>query len=1418
MSAKKDGFFFLKYRAMNSRVCSLKKIHEGILASVLLSGIAVAAPPDSRVQIRLRSHTLDTALSSSYGSLMTEDALPLARAVEHRESTAGTLPYIVQFSDSIHATWKEAVVEAGGMVHGYMPDNALLVEMAEASVPTVGMIPTVRWIGAYRPEYKVQPTLALVQSRTRAEVDTLEEEPPIHITIQTLSPAYVDEVADWIRQAGGEVFAVKQARRMGLIEARVHSDLIEDLSQQASVRWIEEYVESELHNDFAVLDHHMNVEKVWSMHGLSGANQIVGHADTGLDIGTTNGMHPDFAGRVLSAYAWGRPGDWSDPHAHGTHTAGSILGDGSASSGQFRGVAYAARLVHQSLLDSGGGLGGLPLDLNDLYLQAYADGARIHSDSWGAAVYGDYTSDAQESDEFMWDHKDMLLIFSAGNSGKDSNSDGVVDPDSIGSPGTAKNLLTVGAAENDRLPGSGGYSSYFWYSAWPSSFPRNPIRTDYISSSDDGEHQGMAAFSGRGPTDDGRIKPDLVGPGTDVISCRSQDSSAGTGWGAHANSYYAFSGGTSMSTPLMAGAAALVREFYMTQGGITNPSAALIKGTLINGARSLSPGQYGTGADREIPALPRPNYVEGWGQPDLENTLFPAAPSTLSARDDGSLSTSQIDTFQIYVYATDKLSVTLAYTDYPGDPAAAVALVNDLDLLLTGPAGTTYYPNGLESPDRLNNVEGIEISSPTSGLYGITVSGFNVPYGPQPYALIISGGLSDSPAPAPISEFKATPSAPTKIDLQWIKNSSNDNVLIAYSTNNIFGLISHGTVYSEEDMIGAATVLYNGSETNYSHTNLYEGTTYYYVAWSVNGDPEYSSGIAVNAALPMPPATLPFYEPFATRSFSASNWALVDDATIDTVGIGEPSAPYSARLNGNPDGADEIRTVPFNLSSETALVLSYWYEQTGGGESADIGDNLIVEFLNAGESWIELERQLGVGADMSIYAESTIVLPPAALHEQVRFRFRSVGSTGPYDDWFVDDIRIYEEVPELDHFTWSVNPDPHVAGVPFAVEITARDQSKAVFNSFTETVALSGRANGTGLPEIAIGAGAGGWKYPMATYYHDARTQVIYLNSEVGASCTITSLLLNVMTVPGQVMNNWTIRMRHTPRGNYIESPIWESDWIIVHQSAVAIFSPGWVEFIFDTPFEYNGTDHLMVDFSHNNSSYTSDGFCEATQTEEKRSLSYQTDSNYGDPLTWSGTSIPTPTALSYIPNIILVRDTRKSISISPSVSGHFAGGVWSGTVTIPDAETNVTLLADDASKHMGISAVFDVHPPDADADGIPDAWEKGYFGHPSNCVWNIDWDLDGHNNWQEYICGMDPTNAASYFMITNWVPLPGSAYFVIEWNSVSSRVYSTYWSTNLMESFHPLEFDIEYPRNSSTDTIHSAEDQCFYRVEVQLK
>jgi uncharacterized repeat protein (TIGR01451 family) len=261
----------------------------------------------------------------------------------------------------------------------------------------------------------------------------------------------------------------------------------------------------------------------------------------------------------------------------------------------------------------------------------------------------------------------------------------------------------------------------------------------------------MAAFSSRGPTDDGRVKPDIVAPGTNIVSNKSHAVSGPALWGDHeSNPHYAYSGGTSMSTPLVAGAGALVRQ-WLTTRGIANPSGAAIKATLLNTAHDMAPGQYGTGATREIPAA-RPNSVAGWGRADLGFIDAPA-PYFLWVDDH----TTGITTGQAVSYSHSAarplqvldsgqpLRVMLAWTDPPASLSASKQLVNDLDLKVVGPGGATYYGNRIATRDRTNNVEGIVIENPPIGQYTVEVRGFNVPIATQPYALAVAGPLDDTP-------------------------------------------------------------------------------------------------------------------------------------------------------------------------------------------------------------------------------------------------------------------------------------------------------------------------------------------------------------------------------------------------------------------------------------------------------------------------------------------------------------------------------------------------------------------------------------------------------------------------------------------------------------------------------------------------
>jgi Ca2+-binding RTX toxin-like protein len=157
------------------------------------------------------------------------------------------------------------------------------------------------------------------------------------------------------------------------------------------------------------------------------------------------------------------------------------------------------------------------------------------------------------------------------------------------------------------------------------------------------------------------------------------------------------------------------------------------------------------------------------------------------------------------------------------------------------------------------------------------------------------------------------------------------------------------------------------------------------------------------------PGTLPFFDSFSSTGFDSTKWIVVDDATIDSAGINEPSGDLSARFNGHPDGGDRLESVRLDLSTETNVGLEYYFQQTGGGERADNGDDLIVEYRNAAGTWIEIDRQLGSGPDMTTFEKRTLSLPVAALHSQFQLRLRSIGSTSAtsvFDDWFVDDVKL----------------------------------------------------------------------------------------------------------------------------------------------------------------------------------------------------------------------------------------------------------------------------------------------------------------------------------------------------------------------------------------------------------------------------
>ncbi len=670
--------------------------------------------------LRLKSGAVDT---SAVAVQAASAALP---AAELQTTPDGKICRLVQFSRSPGDEDRRQLEALGGEVVGTVPDHALLVFIDSAESDLLQSVPGVEWTGPCLANYKLSAELDLAQAE-------------LEVMISLFKPGFLQQIEWWIEQQQGTVVDSGRGATRATIRATLPASAVEDLAARAEVEWIEPFVQPELHNNVAVEAPRMNVKTVWDTHGLTGDGQVVAIADTGLDNGDLSTIHPDFAGRIRYAVSRVYGDDWKDYYGHGTHVAGSVLGSGAAySNGLYRGVAYGAELVMQAIGDTQGNL-YLPGSLGILFEQAYTNGARIHQNSWGSSSAGAYTSHSRAVDDFMFEHDDMLIVFSAGNDGTDADGDGVVDLQSIGSPASSKNCLAVGAAESDRPAGSGGLSSRTFGSAWPNDFAVQPIRSDLISTAWDDTHPGMAAFSSRGPCEDGRIKPDVVAPGTDIISCKSRVAGASALWGSvsgEAGAYYRFSGGTSMSAPLVSGLAALARQYFDDAHGVASPSAALLKAAIINGAVSMFPGQYGTGEWREIPNTAG-NVVEGWGHVNAGNTFYPEGKQNIFW-DRNRLRTDEEHVFELHVADTNGLSATLVWTDPPASLISSHQLVNDLDLMLVSPSGVTNRPNGLSGADHTNNVEQIDLATCETGCWTMVVSGFDVPDGPQPYALFSS--------------------------------------------------------------------------------------------------------------------------------------------------------------------------------------------------------------------------------------------------------------------------------------------------------------------------------------------------------------------------------------------------------------------------------------------------------------------------------------------------------------------------------------------------------------------------------------------------------------------------------------------------------------------------------------------------------
>jgi hypothetical protein len=472
-----------------------------------------------------------------------------------------------------------------------------------------------------------------------------------------------------------------------------------------------------------------------------------------VDDATSLAGHPDLAsGRI--AFTLNPSGQTGSQGGHGFLNAHIVAGLNSGTGTAVEdalGFNYGLGIAPWARVGSTAIFGGGAASPTSYESSAYNSGARISTNSWGFQTIGgapipDYDSNSQTYDVLARDvqsgvagHQQYLILFAAGNDGPNLNT--------VSTPGTAKNVLTVGASENVRQTGTDGCG---------------------VGNTGANNLNDIIAFSSRGPVNssggDGRWKPEIVAPGTHVQAGVPQSSYSGASvcnafWPT-GQTLYGWSSGTSHSTPGVAGGAALVYQWFLNNG-LGTPSPALVKAVLVNSSEYLN----GVGANDTLPS-----NSQGMGLMDLGRAFGGAAAIRV---DQTQLLTATGQTFvQGGNVASGSLPfrVSLVWTDAPG-PTSGAPWVNDLDLeVVVG--GVTYRGNvfaGASSTsggaaDIRNNAESVFLPAGASGAFTVTVrassiAGDGVPGNgdttDQDFALLISNASAG--AVPPTANFTAAP-------------------------------------------------------------------------------------------------------------------------------------------------------------------------------------------------------------------------------------------------------------------------------------------------------------------------------------------------------------------------------------------------------------------------------------------------------------------------------------------------------------------------------------------------------------------------------------------------------------------------------------------------------------------------------------
>lgn len=612
----------------------------------------------------LASAQADDIRQISFGGNQFDPVTASAAYTPGTRTAAGQALRLVQFEQSPQQGSIDQLRAAGASILQYYPHNAYLIWSDESAAARASTLEGVRWQGEFSPDWKLAPELKGRDGR----ID--------NVAVLVVNDGKLEDLLVRIAALGGAIRSHAPAqpdRAIHTVVLGIHADQLGALNALPQVIWTEysspkPILDDEMSSQIVAGNYNASNQVIGTGYlgflqtlGLSGAGVTFAVTDTGIDYD-----HPEFAGRIVGGFdyagctsAAGRPGDDKSTGGHGTHVAGIMAGAGVVAGGTDAagyhygiGVAPATRLVALNPICGGSGPWPPAGGWQELSKRALSLGALGSNNSWtsGEGTGIGYNAAARTHDFIVRDgdfdtqttNEPFVLVFSAGNSGSGAST--------ITAPKEAKNMITTGNSLNQRV----------------------------------GSINSMAGSSSRGPAVDGRILPTIAAPGSQIAATRrvAGASQCGTAIGAGALQNYAFCTGTSMASPHVAGLSVLLTEWWRQTHDNADPSPAMLKALLINGAVDIG------GA-----SAPVPNNAQGWGRVHLPGSLGLGVESV--RYDQTHVFDSAGEVFERSFGVPDAgkpVRISLAWTDAPGAAGANPALVNNLDLEVIVD-GQTYRGN-----------------------------------------------------------------------------------------------------------------------------------------------------------------------------------------------------------------------------------------------------------------------------------------------------------------------------------------------------------------------------------------------------------------------------------------------------------------------------------------------------------------------------------------------------------------------------------------------------------------------------------------------------------------------------------------------------------------------------------------------------